>query len=78
MNSGLGKSERLMQLQNGFRQGRRSEDSIFVITQCAEIAKKKDRSLICCALDVEKAYDSVPHSDLFERLAILGLPAKLL
>lgn len=76
---GWAESERhLTELQNSFRRGRRLEDSIFVITQCAEIARKEGRSLVCCALDAEKAYDSVPHCDLFERLAVLGLPAKLL
>lgn len=56
------------------------EDSTFIIAQCAEIASKEDQSLIRCALDVEKAYHSVPHCDQtrFGCLAVLGLPAKLL
>uniref|UniRef100_L7LU83 Putative tick transposon n=1 Tax=Rhipicephalus pulchellus TaxID=72859 RepID=L7LU83_RHIPC len=68
----------LTELQNGFRKGRRLEDNLFVITQCAEIARKENRGLLCCFLDVEKAYDNVPHASLFNCLRDLGLPKTLL
>lgn len=67
----------LTDLQNGFRPGRRLDDNIFVITQCAAIARKEGRSLLCCFMDVEKAYDNVPHAALFSCLIALGLPKAL-
>ncbi|XP_037521552.1 uncharacterized protein LOC119398809 [Rhipicephalus sanguineus] len=67
----------LTELQNGFRKGRRLEDNLFVLTQCAEIARKENRGLLCCFLDVEKAYDNVPHASLFKCLSDLGLPEAL-
>lgn len=68
----------LTELQNGFRRGRRLDDNLFVLTQCTEIARKEGRSLLCCFLDVEKAYDSVPHALLFKRLARMGIPGAIL
>lgn len=67
----------LTELQNGFRTGRRLED-VFTLTQCAEIARKEGCEIFCCFLDVDKAYDNVPHCNLFSRLAALGLPQTLL
>lgn len=46
----------------------------FPLTQRVEIARKEGWRLICCSLDVEKAYDYVPHTKLFDRLSRLGLP----
>ncbi|XP_077564456.1 uncharacterized protein LOC144179908 [Haemaphysalis longicornis] len=68
----------LTELQNGFRPGRRLEDNLFVLTSCIDIARKEGRRLICCFLDVEKAYDHVPHAALFDRLGTLGLAPLLL
>lgn len=68
----------LTELQNGFRPGRRLDNNLFVLTQCAEIARTEKRALLCCFLDVEKAYDNVPHSPLFTCLSDLGMPSKLL
>lgn len=68
----------LTELQNGFRPGRRLDDNLFVVTQCAEIARREGRTLLCCFLDVEKAYDSVPHGPLFACLSDLGLPRLLI
>ncbi|XP_049269910.1 uncharacterized protein LOC119385332 [Rhipicephalus sanguineus] len=68
----------LTELQNGFRPGRRLDDILFVVTQCAEIARKEGRTLLCCFLDVEKAYDNVPHGPLFACLSDLGLPQLLI
>ncbi|KAL3189192.1 hypothetical protein MRX96_022025 [Rhipicephalus microplus] len=48
--------------------GRRHKDNLFVLTQCAEIARKEGLTLLCCFVDVEKAYDNVPHGILFTRL----------
>lgn len=64
----------LTELQGGFRRYRRLEDNLFTITQCIEVARKEERSLLCCFLDIAKAYDSVPHDVLILYLEELGLP----
>ncbi|KAG0412358.1 hypothetical protein HPB47_010498 [Ixodes persulcatus] len=63
----------LTERQGGFRRGRRLEDQLFTLTQCIEAARKEQRTLICCFLDVAKAYDSVPHAQLICRLQHLGI-----
>ncbi|KAH7969057.1 hypothetical protein HPB52_014174 [Rhipicephalus sanguineus] len=65
-------------MQNGFRPGRRLEDNLFALAECVSIAKAEQRPLLCCFLDVEKAYDNVPHAALFESLSTMNLPAPLL
>ncbi|KAH6930780.1 hypothetical protein HPB50_018085 [Hyalomma asiaticum] len=40
--------------------------------------RKENRGLLCCFLDVEEAYDNVPHASLFNCLSDLGLPEALL
>ncbi|KAH7961356.1 hypothetical protein HPB52_008166 [Rhipicephalus sanguineus] len=49
-----------------------------LFTQRAEIARKEGSTLLCCFMDVEKAYDNVLHGILFTRLAALGMPKELL
>lgn len=39
----------------------------FVLTQTIEVARRESRGLLGCFLDVAKAYDSVPHDELFRR-----------
>ncbi|XP_037562749.1 uncharacterized protein LOC119442090 [Dermacentor silvarum] len=64
----------LTELQNGFRKDRRLEDNVFALTQCVEIARKEARTLVCCFLDVSKAYDSVPHAELLQCLSDMEMP----
>lgn len=66
-------SGHLTELQNGFRPRRRLEDNIYVLTQCVDIARKQDRGLVACFLDVSKAYDNVPHDGLLRHLADIGM-----
>lgn len=68
----------LTELQNGFHRGRRLEDNLFMLTSCIDIARKEGRKLICYFLDVEKAYNNVPHATLFDHLGTLGLAPPLL
>lgn len=63
----------LGELQNGFREGRRIEDNIFVLGQSIEIAILEKRALFAGFLDISKAYDSVEHERLWKKLAELGL-----
>ena len=66
--------DKLTELQNGFRSRRRLEDNVFVLTQAIEIARKENRGLYTCFLDVAKAYDSVPHGPLFHCMTQIGMP----
>lgn len=68
----------LTEMQNSFRPGRRQEDNLFVHSECVAIAKTEQRSLLCCFLDVEKAYDNVQHAALFDCLCAMEIPATLL
>ena len=45
--------------QNGFRVGRRAEDSMFVRNEMIEKKRKNDGKLYPGLLDIEKAYDRV-------------------
>lgn len=66
--------DKLSELQNGFHSRRRLEDNVFVLTQTIEIARKENRGLYSCFLDVAKAYDSVPHGPLFHCMTQIGMP----
>lgn len=60
-------------LQGGFRRERRLEDHLYTLTQCIEDARREKRNLICCFLDIAKAYDSVPHARLVRQLQDLNM-----
>ncbi|KAH7978414.1 hypothetical protein HPB49_005476 [Dermacentor silvarum] len=62
--------------QNGFRPNRRTSDHIFTLTQALEMKNKEKSTLYLAFLDMEKAYDSVPHSRLWQKLQGIGLESK--
>ncbi|KAH7958437.1 hypothetical protein HPB49_001774 [Dermacentor silvarum] len=62
--------------QNGFRPNRRTSDHIFTLTQALEMKNKEKSTLYLAFLDMEKAYDSVPHSRLWQKLQGIGLECK--
>lgn len=49
----------LGELQNGFRIDRRINNNLFVLTQCIEISKIKNRPLYVDYLDITGAYDNI-------------------
>ena len=63
----------LGELQNGFRQDRRLDDNLFVITQCIEISKAQNRPLWVTFLDIKGAYDNVNRELLWSVLKLQGL-----
>ncbi|XP_037555929.1 uncharacterized protein LOC119432849 [Dermacentor silvarum] len=63
----------LGELQIGFRQGRRIEDILFVITQSIELALQAGDPLYVAFLDIAKAYDCVDREILWKILAEMGL-----
>ncbi|KAH7952920.1 hypothetical protein HPB49_002620 [Dermacentor silvarum] len=62
--------------QNGFRPNRRTSDHIFTLTQALEMKNKEKSTLYLAFLDMEKAYDGVPHSRLWQKLQGIGLECK--
>jgi len=65
----------LNDFQNGFRKGRSCEDHIFTLNSIIQykIARKKGR-LYDCFVDFAKAFDSVPHLKLWQKLREIGVP----
>ena len=63
-------------MQNGFRQGRRGADNLFILTSAIEIARKQKKGLLTCFLHCSKAYDTVPRNQLWETLEDLGMENK--
>ena len=64
----------IIKVRNGGRKNRRVEDSLFVlrtIIDKAIITGNKDLAIIF--IDLAKAYDSVPHEFLWEKLSELGI-----
>ena len=68
----------LCESQFGFKQGRRTTDAIFVITTAIQLYKKKNKSLFTCFVDFAKAFDSINHKLLWEKLTSMGMSSKLL
>ncbi|KAH6931662.1 hypothetical protein HPB50_026526 [Hyalomma asiaticum] len=54
----------LSESQNGFRPHRRTSDYIFTLTEAIEMKHKQKSQLYLAFLDLEKAYDSIPHAKL--------------
>lgn len=65
--------ELLGNLQFDFRDGRRIEDNLFVLTRCIEMAGMKQRELWACFRDIEKAYEYVAHNLLWQQLEYLRI-----
>lgn len=66
--------ETLIELQSGFRKGRRLDDYLFCLTQCISVATRECQGLLCSYLDMAKPYDNVPHALLLiclEEVAVL-------
>lgn len=66
----------LNEAQNGFRHDRWGSDNLFILTQLIELTQKTGREMYVAFLDLEKAYDSIPHHILWQKLHKLGLPKK--
>ena len=64
--------------QFGFRQGRRTTDAIFIMTTAIQASKKKKIPLCTCFVEFAKAFDSVNHNLLWNKLASMGLSTKML
>ena len=69
---------KLCESQFGFRQGRQTTDAIFVIATAIQSFKKRKKLFFTCFIDFAKAFDSVNHKFLWEKLATMGVSTKIL
>ena len=70
--------EILSESQAGFRPGRATTDQIFTLRQIAEKYLEKNRSLYCCYIDFQKAFDSVWQKGLWKAMVCFCYPSKLI
>ncbi|MEO0565068.1 MAG: reverse transcriptase family protein [Chloroflexota bacterium] len=64
--------------QCGFRPRRSTLDMMFAVRRLQELGRKARVSLCLCFIDLQKAYDSVDHSLLWQILARYGLPQRMI
>ena len=63
-------------MQNGFRKGRSTMDSLFILTQVMEQALRKRTKVFLLFLDLRKAFDRVWREGLWRVLQRFGLDGK--
>ena len=68
----------LPESQCGFRRGRGCTNMIFVVRQLAEKAMEHNSRQYLVFVDLDKAYDSVPRTVLWNALQKLGVPDDLI
>ena len=64
--------------QAGFRPGRSTVDQLFTLRQITEKYLEKGKSLHCCYIDFEKAFDSVWQEGVWKALSFFGFPMKII
>ena len=62
--------------QFGFMSGRGTVDAIFILRQMMEKYAEKQRSLFLAFIDLEKAYDRVPRSEVWRSMRLKGIKEK--
>ena len=63
--------------QSGFRPGRATTGMMFEVRRLQELRRKAGRSLFLCFIDLQKAYDTVDRTLLWQVLARLGVPPQM-
>ena len=61
--------------QAGFRAGRSTMDQLFTLRQVTEKHSEKRKSLFCCYIDYQKAFDTVWQDGLWQAMG--GYPSKV-
>ena len=64
----------LIDVQAGFRKGRRTRDQIANICWIMEKAREFQKNIYFCFIDYEKAFDCVDHNKLWKILQEMGIP----
>ena len=68
----------LLDVQVGFRKGRRIRDQIADIHWVIEKARKFEKNIYFCFIDYTKAFDCVDHNKLWKILKEMGIPDHLM
>ena len=69
----LATPNRLHHLQFGFTEGKSGSHAVFLVTEAVEEAKDNRETIFAASLDVEKAFDTVKHPSLPDKLHELGM-----
>ena len=64
--------------QCGFRPNRSTTDMMFVVRRLQEIGRKAGVSLFVCFIDLQKAYDTVDRTLLWQVLTRIGVPPQMM
>ena len=64
--------------QCGFRPNRSTTDMRFVVRRLQEIGRKAGVSLFMCFIDLQKAYDTVDRTLLWQVLTRIGVPPQMI
>ena len=64
--------------QCGYRPHRSTTDMMFAIRRLQELGRKARVPLFLCFIDLQKAYDSVDHTLLWQVLARFGVPPQMI
>ena len=67
----------LLDVQAGFRKGRRTRDQTANIFWIIEKAREFQKNLNFCFIDYAKAFDGVDHNKLWKVLKEMGIPDHL-
>ena len=70
-------NQELLDIQAGFRKGRRTRDQIANICWITEKAKEIQKNIYICFIDYAKAFDCVDHNNLWKILKEMGIPDHL-
>ena len=68
----------LPEKQCGFRPDRSTTDMIFVVRRLQEVGRKAGVSLFMCFIDLQKAYDTVDRTVLWQVLTRTGVPPQMI
>ena len=66
-------NQKLLDVQTGFRRGRRTRDQIANIHWIIEKAREFQKNIHFCFIDYMKAFDCVDHNKLWKILKQLGI-----
>ena len=67
----------LPEVQRGFRPDRSTTDMMFVVRRLQEVGWKAGVSLHMCFIDLQKAYDTVDRTLLWQILTRIGVPPQM-
>ena len=68
----------LQEEQCGFRPNRSTTDMMFVVLRVQEIGRKAGVSFVMCFKDLQKAYDTIDRTLLWQVLTRIGVPPQMI